>query len=230
MWGSRSILASHPEAVQIQDAINLIESAVSDNSSAAFDVAKSIIEVVCKTILGDFGITINPSWECPVLLKQTLKSLTLVPDGSPVDGRFQDGAIKVSQGIANIVHGLCEMRNSHGLASHGRDAFDNNMGLNYTLFAARAADAVASFLWLIHKNQTDPMSLQRFRYEDHMDFNGFIDESTPVVQIGEIVLSPSEVLYKTDPEAYRSAVLEYAESQVEEINQQLKDIRFMDQS
>ncbi len=43
----------------------------------AFDLSKTLVESVCKTVLADIGQPADPNWDCPKLLKETTNRLAL---------------------------------------------------------------------------------------------------------------------------------------------------------
>jgi hypothetical protein len=81
-------------------------------------------------------------------------------------------------------------------------------------FAARSADAVIRFMWAAHTAYARTATIARLRYEEMGEFNGWIDnyqyEETPVA-IFENTYKQSEILFKLDLDAYRSAYSGYQE-------------------
>ena len=56
----------------------------------------------------------------------------------------------------------------------------------------------------------------RQKYNDNLDFNEWLDEQQEEIRIVDTVLSPSEVLFNTDPKAYRNALVEFMGGSLEE--------------
>lgn len=71
MVGTRAALASGPLAEAIEQQINAIESALESVPDFAFDLSKTLVESVCKTVLADIGQPADPNWDAPRLLKET---------------------------------------------------------------------------------------------------------------------------------------------------------------
>ena len=46
--------------------------------------------------------------------------------------------------MLQTIHGLCELRNNYGMASHGRDIFSTRLDLRQATLAAQAADTIVS--------------------------------------------------------------------------------------
>ena len=57
---------------------------------------------------------------------------------------------KTIRGLLQTIQGLCELRNSYGMASQGRDGFSARLDLRQATLAAQAADTIVSFLYRIH--------------------------------------------------------------------------------
>lgn len=213
MDGARSTLGRNQGAHYFVMQLEALEDAVDARPSIAFDLARSLIETTCRTILEDVGQQIIGTPECPKLLKQTVACLKLTPEFSVPETR--DGVRKTINGIATVVQGLCEIRNREGSASHGRDAFGRSLEPMHAQLAARSADAVVAFLWSVHQAGPAEIVTHRLRYEDHTRFNEWIDQGDPVEVLG-ILYKQSEVLFKADPEAYRERLLEFENSPPEE--------------
>ena len=218
MDGAREVLEEFPAAVQIRHQVEAIEEAIGRRQPAvAFDMAKTLIETTCKTVLNDKGVQHDDQWECPKLLKETLKQLQLVPDEHATASAASESLRRVGQGLATAVQGLCELRNHEGAASHGRDAFATTLGPVQAELAARAADAVVRFLWSVHRDAGGNGDRKRFLYEEQPEANDWIDtvaHEEPVL-IFETPYRQSEILFKLDPDAYRAALTDYEETGTE---------------
>ena len=60
-------------------------------------------------------------------------------------------------------------------SGHGQDAFTVAMEHVQAQFAARSSDAVSTFLWSAHRSSTGRIVVERMRYEDHKEFNSFLE-------------------------------------------------------
>jgi len=218
MDGVRSIVERFTGAVQLEKQVNAIEKAVDQWSDMAFDLAKTMIETVCKTVLNDCGVPFSNDDDLPQLLKTALTHLQLYPTGVASGSATQDRFKKTLNGLGTVVQGLCELRSGHGMAGHGQDAYATSMERCQAEFAARAADAVVCFLWNAHKNYPRVAAVNRLRLEDNQDFNDWMDELHDELRIFEVSYLASEVLFTVDMEAYRDALADYR-SQPPENNQ-----------
>jgi hypothetical protein len=217
MSGARAVLDDAPTALQIQHQIEAIEEAVDRRPAMAFDMAKTLIESACKTVLNDRGETFDNGWDCPKLFKETLKKLQLVPDGHDTANDATEALRKVGNGLATAIQGLCELRNHEGAASHGKDGFASSLGATQAELAARAADAVVGFLWSVHRDEQGDGVRKRLRYNENRDLNEWIDtvaHENPV-RIFEVEYPQSEILFKIDPDAYRDAMNDFEDYEKE---------------
>jgi hypothetical protein len=206
MDGARSTLGRNQSAHYFQMQLEALEDAVDSKPSIALDLARSLIETTCKTILEDVGQQIVGAPQCSKLVKQTIACLRLTPNHSVRETK--DGVGKVVNGIATMVHGLSEIRNHEGSASHGRDAFGRSLEPIHAQLAARSADAVVAFLWSVHQAGPAEIVNDRLRYEDHTRFNDWLDQGDPIEVLG-ILYKQSEVLFKTDPKAYKEGLVDF---------------------
>ena len=55
----------------------------------------------------------------------------------------------------------------------------------------------------------------RFRYRDHPDFDEFLDANYGPFPVLDVLVLASEGLYRTDFEAYRSALVDFRANQVQ---------------
>jgi hypothetical protein len=209
MYGVRAAILSGPVAEAIEQTIEAIENAIESIPDFAFDLSKTLIESVCKTILADIGQPGDPNWECPKLLKETANRLSMLPRDHPNAARARESIEKMIKGLLQAVQGLCELRNSYGIASHGRDGFAARLDLRQATLAAQAADTIVSFLYRIHRDALSQTPGTRVYYEDHADFNQAFDAENEVIALGELRFSPSFVLYRTDQEAYKAELNEF---------------------
>ena len=214
MAGSRSAILDGPVAEVIEQQIDAIENAMEKVPDFAFDLSKTLIESVCKTVLADIGQSADPNWDALRLLKETTNRLNLLPRNHPNSAKARDSVEKALRGMLQTVQGLCEFRNSYGMASHGRDAFSARLDLRQATLAAQAADTIVSFLYRIHRDALNQNPGARIYYEDHADFNEAFDNDNETIRVSDLGLRPSEVLFKGDPGAYKAALNDHIAERV----------------
>ena len=214
MAGVRSAILDGPIADFIEQQIDALEHAVESVPDFAFDLSKTLIESVCKTVLADIGQSANPNWDAPKLLKETTNRLNLLPRNHPNPAKARDSVEKTLRGMLQTIQGLCELRNNYGMASHGRDAFSARLDIRQATLAAHAADTIVSFLYRIHRDALMQTAGARVYYEDHADFNEAFDLEHETFRLGNLEFLPSRVLFHVDREAYRAALYEHLAEQV----------------
>lgn len=209
MVGARAAVLDGPIAEAIEQQIHAIENALSSVPDFAFDLSKALVESVCKTVLADIGQPADPNWDAPKLLRETTNRLALLPRNHPDPAKARDSVDKTIRGLLQTIQGLCELRNSYGIASHGRDGFSARLDLRQATLAAQAADTIVSFLYRIHRDALMQSPGARVYYEDHTDFNEAFDRDNETIRLGELELLPSRVLFHADREAYKAALNDF---------------------
>jgi hypothetical protein len=210
----RELLESHPESLRIREQIEALEDAMPDRPGIVVSFCRTIIETTCKTILTDRGIAVDSSWEAPKLVAETMKLLNLGSNhAGEVDPRLRTGAESLVRGLNQIIQGIVEIRNAHGSAAHGADAYSPLLDARYAEILARATDAVIGLLFKTHLSSAKRDPLARFRYGDHPDFDDAIDSDFGPYSVLEAEILASEALFHTDFKAYRAALVQYRQEQ-----------------
>lgn len=185
-----------------------------DRPGIVVSFCRTIIETTCRTILTDRGVPVDSSWEAPKLVSETIRYLNLgLDDGGAVDTRLRLGAESLVRGLNQIIQGIVEIRNVHGSAAHGADAYTPLLDARYAEILARATDAVIGLLFKTHLSSAKRDPLARFRYGDHPDFDGSIDGDFGPFIVLEAEILASEALFRTDFNAYRAALVQYRQEQ-----------------
>lgn len=210
----RELLDAHPESLRIREQVEALEEAMPDRPGVVVSFCRTIIETTCKTILTDRSVQVEPSWEAPKLIAEALKYLNLGPseDGG-VDAKLRSGAESLVRGLNQIITGVVEIRNAHGSAAHGADAYEPLLDSRYAEILARATDAVVGLLFRTHLRSAHHDPLSRFRYGDHSDFDEYIDSDYGPFEVLDVPLIASEALYRTDFQAYRAALVLFRQEQ-----------------
>lgn len=212
LGGAREVLELYPGAERLARQVDTLERAVDEASPLAVDLAKTLVETACKTILSDRGVPFSASAELQDLFRLTMQQLPL--GGDTANGRVRDAVGTTLNGLLTAVRGLCELRNRAGLASHGQDAYARSLGATQNQLAARVADAIVCFLFKIHRAYVSPRPTERLRYDDHPEFNAYIDDAHDVAILGN-PYNASEILFKVDPAAYAAELLEFLAQKAE---------------
>lgn len=214
MQGAREVLeAASGAGAHFRHQIEALESAVKTQSAMAFDLAKGLIDSVCKTILKDRSYTPETTWDTPRLVKETLRCLRLPVMADSGGEGLPEHIRKTAQGLITTVIGICELRNNEGIVAHGRDAYALTLGADEARFAARSADAVIAFLFSLHQSDQPTAAQRRLRYDDGDAFNEWIDDTHDPVNILRLEFRPSEALFRLDFNAYREAIISFEDEQ-----------------
>lgn len=210
----RELLDSHPESLRIREQVEALEEAMPDRPGVVVSFCRTIIETTCKTILTDRGVSVDSAWKAPKLVSETKKYLNLgVVDDGQTDSSLRNGVQSVVQGLDQIVGGVMEIRNAHGSAAHGTDAYAPLLESHYAEILARATDVVVGLLFKTHLRSAHHDPLSRFRYGDHSDFDEYIDNDYGPFEVLDVPLIASEALYRTDFQASRAALVLFRQEQ-----------------
>ena len=195
----------------IQQQINTLEEAVDANPGLAFDLAKTLLESVCKTVLEERKCIYDDRWDLPKLLKETLDRIRLVPEQIAAEERISNSLQKTVRGLQTVVQGICELRNTHGFASHGKGPTFHQLDRAHALLVARATDTIVNFLFRAYQNYSASTPQAPLTYEDNAKFNQYIDENNETVRIFDLRYKPSEVLFRLDIQAYEDLLMQFTE-------------------
>lgn len=201
MHGAREALAAG--AAHIEQQIVAIEQAVSKNPGLAFDLAKTLLESTCKGILAERKAARDEAWELPKLLKETMGHLRLVPAHATGGEDASDSLRRTAGGLQTTIQGICEIRNSYGFASHGKDPAFQQLEVAQAVLVARASDAIVCFLFRMHRSSEEVRTAHAPAFSDFAAFNEFVDEANEPVRIFDMQYRASEVLFQVDPPAYQ---------------------------
>lgn len=208
------LLDSHPESLRIREQVEALEEAMPDRPGVVVSFCRTIIETTCKTILTDRGVAVDSAWKAPKLVSEALRYVNLAPrDDGGVDAKLRSGAESLVRGLNQIVQGIVEIRNAHGSAAHGTDAYSPLLDSRYAEIVARATDSVVGLLFKTHLNSAQRDPLARFRYGAHSDFDELIDNEFGPFRVLEVQLVASEALFRTDFLAYRAALIQFRQEQ-----------------
>lgn len=216
MQGTREVmnLAGNPDFLTKQ--VTALEASIEENPELAVDLARALVETVCKTILKDRGVEFDNKGNTPKLFEDTLRNMRLISTEHDGNSKAQLGMQTTIKGLQDAVLGLCQFRNAVGIASHGKDSYTPSIDRLQAIFAARAADSVIHFLYSAHKEYPKILGTTRLHYSDNENFNAFIDDIHGSFEVLAGTYLASEVLYYVDQEAYRAGLMEYEEQAEQE--------------
>jgi hypothetical protein len=214
MRGARAAMAQG--LAHIEEQVTALERAVVENPGLAFDLAKTLIESACRTILTERQKSYASDDDLPKLFKTVTTFLPLSPPSASSSSGGHKSLKQTLNGLHTALQGVCELRNDFGFASHGSDGSRPRMESIQAMLAAQAADTIVGFLHSAHQQDRAVQRTMPLRFEDHVDFNDYVDDAHGGIQIFELSFRASEVLYRVDHQAYRDALASFDASEEEQ--------------
>lgn len=207
MHGARSAMAGG--LTHIEEQVKGLERSVIENPGLAFDLAKTVVESVCRTILTERKIAFGSDDDLPRLFKTVTTNLPMLPISASSEAEARKSLVRTLNGLHTALQGVCELRNAYGFASHGADGPRLMMESVQALLAAQAADAIIGFLHRVHSQaRSSPASIP-LGYNDNEGFNNYVDDANVEIRIFDLTYRPSEVLFAVDQQAYRDLLTDY---------------------
>jgi hypothetical protein len=208
MHGARDAIAGGLAHVEQQ--VRSIEQAVVENPGLAFDLAKTLVESVCRAVLSERSIAFSEDDDLPRLFKTACQSLPFLPPTASNEAEVRKSLAQTLNGLSTAVQGICELRNQCGFASHGSGTARPPMESVQALMAAEAADTIIGFLHRVHRQDRAPPPSPRALYESNTAFNEAVDEAHGgMFRIYDEEFPPSQVLFEMAPEPYRVYLTEF---------------------
>ncbi|MEI6341692.1 MAG: abortive infection family protein [Verrucomicrobiota bacterium] len=141
------------DAEYVSRQVTRMQSALGAEPDVAIGTAKEFVETICKTILRERRLDLDPNERMPRLVKQVAASLDLVPMEIVGQPKATETIKRLLSNLGTVSDGLAELRNLHG-TGHGRDASTVGLELRHARLAVGAATTLAVFLWESHTAET----------------------------------------------------------------------------
>lgn len=207
MYGARDAMAAG--LGHIQEQVGAIEHAVVENPALTFDLARTLVESACRTILSERKIAYSENDDVPKLFKTATTYLPFLPSTASGEAEIRESLGRTLSGLNTAIQGICELRNRCGFASHGSGTPRAAMETVQALLAAQAADTIVGFLYRVHRQDRAPTPARHGFYDDYSEFNDSVDELHGVVRVFNEEFLPSRVLFELAPEPYRLYLAEF---------------------
>ncbi len=191
--------------VHVEQTVIGLERAVAEDSGLAFELAKSLVESVCKSILTTRGVSFGAKDDVPRLFTLTAASIPLLPPELSGEAEVRRSLAQTVNGLHTALQGICELRNACGPISHGSAGPKPVLDSLQALLAAEAADAIVGFLHRAHCATTRPRPME-LQYDDYPELNEFIDDACEPVRVLSYEFVPSMVLFQMDRVAYQDVL------------------------
>lgn len=127
----------------MQDQIDLLMEMRTRNPTEAIGKAKELVESCCKTILEEYGVSIDSNWDVAKLSKETAKCLRIDVDSPKREDKIVKQILGSLQGIAN---GLAEFRNAFG-SGHGKSDNFVPLPIRHAKLAVGSAVTLVEYYW-----------------------------------------------------------------------------------
>ena len=207
MHGARDAVGAG--LAHIENQVAAIEQAVVENPALTFDLARTIVESACRTILSERKVSYSENDEVPKLFRTATNHLPFLPPTASSEAEARESLSRTLNGLNTAIQGICELRNRCGFASHGSGSPRAAMETVQALLAAQAADTIVGFLHRVHRQDRTPIPARTRLYEDNAEFNESVDEIHDVVRVFDEEVLPSRVLFELAPEPYRLYLAEF---------------------
>ena len=209
MHGARDAMVAG--LTHIEEQVKGIEQAVVENPSLAFDLAKTLIESTCCTVLRERSVTYSANDDLSKLFKSATQNLSFLPATTSGASEVRRSLKQTLSGLSTAIQGICELRNQCGFASHGSGSPRPVMEGVQALLAAEAADTIVGFLHRVHRQDRDrtppPPAMPIF--DENSAFNESLDQNFGSFRVFDVEFRPSEVLFSLEPETYRIYLAEF---------------------
>ena len=218
------IFCSHwYHAPMLQQTLGTMEQEFADGKDACIDAAKAIVECCCRILieeLDDPAAPLKPKGT-DVPLAELLGLATRLLGLGEVRDRAFTNLIREHNRLSDALRVL---RNEAGTVSHGKDGFVKKLSAHHRRAAMLAADAIITFLHEAYlEREPDPVRtlepFERFSASSALidkyssidvetDDYGFLQARVALPSGDEISLAitPSELLFGVDREAYKLAL------------------------
>jgi hypothetical protein len=206
MHGARETIANGLDHIE-QQAVAL-ERAVMETPGLAFDVAKTLLESLCRRVLDHCGIAHSRTDDLPALFNKVKRSgLPFLPPAASGASEARRSLEQTISGRSTAIQGICGLRNQCGFASHGSGAPRPGMETAQALLAAEAADAMLGFLHRLHREDRAPPAPAAV--PRHSEFDESLDEEVGPIKIHEAEFRASDVLFGLEPATDRIHAAEF---------------------
>ena len=145
-------LATQFDAVYLSQQITRLEAAIPYDPDLTIGTAKELVETCCKTILEDYGVSVDKNWDLSQLVKAAYKELKLTPDDIPEQAKASKTIKRLLSNLASVTQGLAELRNNYG-TGHGRKIKSKGLNSRHAKLAAGTATTLAVFLFETHQER-----------------------------------------------------------------------------
>lgn len=221
--GIRECCSHWKEAAMLQQTFEALDRAFNEGNDACIDCAKSVVEVVCRVIVGELDDPVapkKPAKEDPSFGDWMSSAVQVLKLGDNRNAAFK----KLVSQHHKLTESLGALRNDAGPVSHGKDGFIARLSAYHHRAAVLSADAVVAFLHQAYLEAELDLGRTREPYERFQPLHELIDEHVSLtaevdddgllqcaVRLPDgdelpLTVEPSRLLYQIDRSAYVTAL------------------------
>lgn len=182
--------------------IERIETNIESDFSHSLENAKALLETIGKEICRSKGIPLSETSSINGILKNAFSSLGYT-NSSLVN--------QIASALATIGQQVGELRNEIGISSHGKSLEEirernNRVDILTKEFLTDTIEIISCFLIQNFENENSQKPIEplekKLEYREAEKFNEFWNNSFGKFEMGNYVYSASEILFKTNKQAY----------------------------
>ncbi len=171
---------------------------------------KALIESLCKSILSENSINIDPNIPIGKLAKKTGSAIGMGNEYGE-DKKTREAFIKLinsfTLSLENASSSIGTLRNEYCPLAHGRSSDQKPLHMLYAEFVANQTDAIIVFLLNLidHKKNFSPEVV----FRENEEFNEYLfDEFGELEIYGDLYQAP-DILFQMNKAKYKTALAEY---------------------
>lgn len=126
--------------------VDLMYKMIETAPNSAIGKAKELIEICCKTILDEKGITYSTELDLIQLMRVACDSIGLSAKKLPEGTKEKEIASRILGNLVNISQGMAELRNLYG-DGHGKNKNFKPLPSRYARLAVGACVTAVNFIW-----------------------------------------------------------------------------------
>ncbi|WP_419903513.1 abortive infection family protein [Kiloniella sp.] len=231
--GIRAFCTHWSHAPMLQQTFATLESELVRDSDACIDAAKGLVECACRLIIEELDDPASPlkPTRSDVALGELLGLATRALELGEIRDRAFANLIREHNKLADALRVL---RNEGGTESHGKDGFVAKLPTHHRRAAILAADAIITFLFEAYLEREPYPVLTLEPFERFSEGNALIDAHSSLVAEADeeggllvtvrrpnneeipLAISPAQLQFGVDREAYKLALNACREAEPEE--------------
>ena len=117
MHGARDALATG--LAHIEQHVKGIERAVVENPGLAFDLARTLVEIVCRTILSERNVAFSEEDDLPKLFKTASSNVAFLPPSASGEAETRESLRRTLNGLSTTIQGIANCATNVALLHTG---------------------------------------------------------------------------------------------------------------